>query len=214
VRLSLAKQGDHDTQLSIPGIGIKFLRDGRDSANMVAMHSVDGQDSWNFFKNVFSNHVPKTSFSFMPVAIKFATATKNIRQVGLSDWARYAEDGSEVLEPVFPYKLLLQPSLELQQPDAYVRAQTEMLAAVPADSKLYTVRALAGPPELGGQEQDIAELVLVGGLVTSGWADRRLLFRHQDMAEDLRLRPEWNQHTPKFEWGDEPSPPGRSTCGT
>lgn len=46
-----------DTHIT-PGIGLKFLRDGIDSANLVAMYSVAGQDSWNFFANDFSNHIP------------------------------------------------------------------------------------------------------------------------------------------------------------
>jgi hypothetical protein len=41
-----------------PGMGLKFLRDGMDSANLVSMYSVDGQPGdWNFFSNSFSNHV-------------------------------------------------------------------------------------------------------------------------------------------------------------
>ena len=33
-----------------PGMGLKFLRDGRDSANLVAMVSLSGQQSWNFLE--------------------------------------------------------------------------------------------------------------------------------------------------------------------
>ncbi len=40
-----------------PGIALKFLRDGVPSANLVAMKSVNGQDSWNPFKYDFSNHI-------------------------------------------------------------------------------------------------------------------------------------------------------------
>ena len=35
----------------------------------------------------------------------------------------------------------------------------------------------------------------------STWGDTRLFFRHQDMADDLRLKPDWNRHTPNFELG-------------
>ena len=34
-----------------PGIGIKLLRDGVDSADLVATYSFDGQNSLNFFEN-------------------------------------------------------------------------------------------------------------------------------------------------------------------
>jgi len=36
---------------TVPGHGVKFLRDGMTSANWVAMFSLDGQSSFNFFKN-------------------------------------------------------------------------------------------------------------------------------------------------------------------
>ena len=59
-RLSLALEPDTEELNTAPGMGLKFLRDGMDSANLVAMYSVDGQDSWNFFKNDFSNHIPES----------------------------------------------------------------------------------------------------------------------------------------------------------
>lgn len=42
-----------------PGMGLKFLRDGVDSGNLVSMYSADGQQgNWNFFANDFVNHIP------------------------------------------------------------------------------------------------------------------------------------------------------------
>ena len=92
IRMSLASQPDPEELKTTPGIAIKFLRDGVDSGNMVAMFSVDGQQSWNFFKNNFTNHIPPlASLALAPLGAKFATATKNIGQVGLSDMARWAD---------------------------------------------------------------------------------------------------------------------------
>ena len=42
IRLSVAAPIDKDTPLMIPGLAIKLLRDGFDSANIVAMPSMDG----------------------------------------------------------------------------------------------------------------------------------------------------------------------------
>jgi len=196
----------------IPAMGLKFLRDSTDSANLLAMESVQGQESWNFFKYNFSNHVPYTGLAFLPVAIKFSKGSKNIRQVGLSDWARFEENGTESVNPIFPYRLRFQPADHLQLPDAYVRPFTDNLQAIVRGSQLFTIYALDQPPELGGSEQEIGELVLVSDIVTSNWADKSLYFRHQDMADDLRLRLDWNEFTPKFERGDKPSPVGTSPC--
>jgi len=40
-----------------PGMGIKMLRDGVPSANVVFLHKLTPQDSWNFFANTQSNHL-------------------------------------------------------------------------------------------------------------------------------------------------------------
>ena len=57
-RMSLAVQPSAKVQNTAPGIGIKLLRDGKDSGNFVSMYSVDGQPTWNFFANDFTNHIP------------------------------------------------------------------------------------------------------------------------------------------------------------
>ena len=88
IRLSLAAEPDEAKIKTTPGFGLKFLRDGVDSGNMVAMFAVDGQQSWNFFKNNFTNHIPPlASAALAPLGMKFATATKNVAQVGLSNMA-------------------------------------------------------------------------------------------------------------------------------
>ena len=48
-----------------------------------------------------------------------------------------------------------------------------------------------------GTETHIADLVLTSELTTSNWGDRRLLFRHQNMADDVMLKPEWDPYLEK-----------------
>ena len=85
--MSLASQPDPAEKKTTPGFGLKFLRDGVDSGNFVAMDSVDGQESWNFFLRNFTNNIPSPSLAMAPLAVKFATATPHIGQVGLSNMA-------------------------------------------------------------------------------------------------------------------------------
>ena len=60
-------------------MGVKFLRDGTDSANFVAMYSVDGQSSLNFFENSFSNHIPDAkNKALKPLERHFSFASKYI----------------------------------------------------------------------------------------------------------------------------------------
>ena len=81
-RFSLAKEPAPPALNTAPGMGLKFLRDGVDSANLVAMFGVDGQESWNFFKNDFTNHIGPGSLALVPLEIKFSEATNYISECG------------------------------------------------------------------------------------------------------------------------------------
>ena len=177
---------------------MKFLRSGIDSANVLAMGS--GQESWNFFKNDVMNHLPPPSENFesMLFALRFRTATPHIGQVGISEWGRATEDGEVEPKLEFPYRLRFHPSGKIVFPDSFHGPINEDLITLPMGTKLYDVFALDKPEEMGGTEKMIGEVVLTSNLITSKWGDKKLFFRHQDMVEDLRHRPEWSKHTPVF----------------
>ena len=67
----------------LPGIGLKFLRDGLDSANLVAMHSLDGQQSWDSL----TTHIPAPSPLRLPIMFKFSEATNFVQQVEFSKYS-------------------------------------------------------------------------------------------------------------------------------
>jgi len=79
IRLSSAAKPSKSQPLA-PGMGLKFLRDNVDSANLVSMFSVDGQPgNWNFFANDFVNHIPEPKgLAVKVLGAKFATATNLI----------------------------------------------------------------------------------------------------------------------------------------
>ena len=92
VRLSSAAKPELGTSSPLgPGMGLKFLRDGIDSANLVAMYGVNGQPGeWNFFEHEFQNHIkPADGAALKAVAFKFSQATDWIQEVGLSDMAKF-----------------------------------------------------------------------------------------------------------------------------
>ena len=206
VRFSLAKEPSPPALNTAPGMGLKFLRDGVDSANLVAMYSVNGQDSWNFFKNNFTNHIGPGGLDLVPLEVKFSEATNYISECGLSDWASYGEDGVMTSSLSFPFMVRFQPTGEISFPDEYVNDFLVDLTSVPAGSTLYQVWALDVPQELGGTETHIADLVLTSDMTTTTWGDKNLYFRHQDMAEDVAIRPEWEDYLDKF------GIPGDSGC--
>jgi hypothetical protein len=211
-RFSLALQPDEALLNTAPGMGLKFLRDGMDSANLVAMYAVDGQESWNFFENDFTTHIPGINGALNVLGAKFYTATNNIRQVGTNNWSRYGQDGVEVADPVFPYRLVFRPTGEIEFSDTYVHPFTEDLKTIPKDTTLYQIFALDQPEELGGMEKHIGDLILRSEMITSLWGDQNLYFRHDDMAHDLVIKPEWNEFTPQFGLFFEDDPSQSSKC--
>ena len=111
IRLSSAARPTSSQPLA-PGMGLKFLRDGADSANLLAMFSVEGQpDDWNFFSNDFTNHIEAaTGKATKALAKKFATATRWIQAIGLKDWGTMGENGQTVSSPNYPHNLRFQPT--------------------------------------------------------------------------------------------------------
>lgn len=110
IRLSSAAQPSASQPLA-PGFGLKFLRDGVDSANIVAMYGVEGQpNNWNFFANEFNNHISDaTSTKLKLLSAKFASATNYISEVGLRDWANFEQSGQQAQQRKYPFQLKFTP---------------------------------------------------------------------------------------------------------
>lgn len=69
-------------------MGLKFLRDGQDSANLVAMFGVNGTpDDWNFFSKDFYTHIAAAHGAALEaLAYKFSSATSYIQEMAMSDF--------------------------------------------------------------------------------------------------------------------------------
>lgn len=197
IRLSSAAAPTADgSQPLAPGLGLKFLRDGMDSANLVAMYGVAGTPGdWNFFSKDFYNHIgAATGAALEAVAYKFSSATSYIQEVALKDMAQ---------SDTYPFSLRFVPHSDVHSlfpteltgaPMMYV----DQLQTVPAGSTLYDVMAYDKPQELGGVETNIGSLVLDGVLTSSKWGDQNLFFRHEKMDDDLKAHPEWAPYLAKY----------------
>lgn len=168
----------------VPGVGIKLLRDGRPSANFVAMPSLDPQQcaEENFFARNFGNHVPlPKGFAQRLLARKFWQASNCPLMVGLSDLA----DGG----PDFPFELSLRavPGVSVDCPCTDYAQCVRNLADLPA-GPLFDVFAAAAP---GGELQRIGGIALDASPVASKFGDEQLFLRHQHMEDDFKLHPEW-----------------------
>lgn len=81
MRLSSAADPGADNSGLAPGMGLKFLRDGIDSANLVSMFSVDGNPAGdtNFFSQNFWNHIgPASDLPTHLLSAKFGKFTDYI----------------------------------------------------------------------------------------------------------------------------------------
>jgi hypothetical protein len=68
---------------------------------------------------------------------------------------------------------------------------------IPSGTVLYEIYGIDAPKEIGGKEWLIGTLETTSNMTTSRWGDKHLFFRHQDMAIDLKIHPEWTQYTPR-----------------
>ena len=193
VRLSLAARPRRTG--TTPGIGLKLFRDGIPSANLVAMNSLSGQESGNFFQEILSNHIePTDRISLGLLESKFNDVSSPSTMVGLSDFASFNVTGDMLaMEDIrFPFRLLFHPNPELRDKFTDKRPRCsleEMLASIASGTKLYDIYALNDP---GSEEEEkIGELYTSSEIIYSRAGDNFLFFRHQKMMEDFALRPEW-----------------------
>jgi hypothetical protein len=170
-----------------PGMGIKFFRDGRPSANFVAMYSLDGQPctDQDFFAHPWSNHISLTdNFGLEIIAAKFWQASYCPLMVGLSDLSSESENAVGT----FPFQLTFHALVKSDCPcQDYVKCLAN-LASIAVGTQIFEVRAIAQP---GAAAELIGHITLTDELTTSKFGDEELFFKHQHMEDDFELRPAW-----------------------
>jgi hypothetical protein len=206
IRFSIAKEQD-TTKTSAedalgnftPGISLKFLRNGLHSANLVAMFNTAGQNSWNPFKNDFTNVfnlIDNGDFTQKALAAKFASVTSMVSSVGVKDIAQYDESGKEISEPKFPFKLIFRPSSDVANkfPDTFDMSFTEQLKTITPGTVIYNVYAIDEP---GCDEKKIGHIKITTNLITSNFGDEKLFFRH-GLVDDDNVNKDWAQYRDSF----------------
>jgi len=177
-----------------PGAGIKFLRTGKPSGNFVALRSLTAGESYNIFDPdlyPLYNHIlgPSNAQEQLLVA-KFLQGSKCPTKVGLSDIARFDQEGNEE-EPGFPFKITLKPTGAVsfrEEESPILDFMQQFVDNIPAGTELYSFRAHANPDDVEGTE--LAPMV-VDGCFPSKYGDEKLFFQHQRIEEDIELMPEW-----------------------
>jgi len=203
VRFSSAKEVTPNENIT-PGISLKFLRDGVKSANLMAMPSLMGQQSMNFFVHDFTNHVP--SLNNPPVAFKlmiktFEKASKWFSMLGVSDMATYDQSGNEAATPVFPFRLVFSPNptVTAMFPDTGDGNYVEYTQQLKEGTVLFDVYAEDEPDENNlhyekAMPVKIGQIVLTSSPTSTNYGDNILFFQHQRMDDDFAIHPEWVDH--------------------
>ena len=111
MRISETVRTSPEVNQTSPGFGIKFLRDGMDSADTVTMFSFDGQASHNYFANRWSTHLnePVNECSRETIGKKLAETTPHIGAMSVMNWGKHDEEGNEEEEPKWPFILEFEP---------------------------------------------------------------------------------------------------------
>lgn len=190
VRFSIA---DSPSSFFQPSMGIKLLRDGRPSANLVAMarEAAWGQPCSleNFFHYDFANHLPPAEGMHAEVIVgKFSQASTCPLMVGLSDFASTGA-ATPVAPGSFPFQLVFKPVVNAtcRCADYAGGACFGNLSAL-ATGPLFEVLAQASP---AADLQSIGEIVLTSKLTPSSFGDGRYFHKHQRMEEDFAIQPQW-----------------------
>ena len=190
VRPSIGSEIQKKESSLLPGVAMKFFRNGRPSANFVAMYALTNQDSFNFFANGLSNHVPTNNLNGLLTQgyKKFSSVTEWPGFVGLSDMATYGNDGSKVAKPVFPFQLILMPKASTPAVNDGKTDLFDSLTAIKKGTVLW---------QMYGNDCPFCPFKLMGTIKTdsemikSKYADTELFFKHQRFEEDLQQRPDW-----------------------
>ena len=177
-----------------PSIGIKFLRTGARSANFVAMKDLNAlpNNSHNFFGVTLSNQLPPEIMSPITLRLvrRFCTTRQCINKVGLSNICTFDQDGKEYPDPIFPFRVFLEPNKDLyhlfpHEPMDSIRSFLDNFKNIPVGTKVYTIRAQRDPEDEGFI---LGDMINTDECVSSYFGDKTLFFRHQWFVEDIALR--------------------------
>jgi hypothetical protein len=179
-----------------PGLALKFLRKGVESANISALYTLSGQEQeFNFFKNPLSNIVPiGSSFGQKIVHNIFERVTDYPEQLGVSDMASKGVNGMTVSSVSSPRQLFFVPNEDIARTISSDKHDVRKdFLEIPSGTSLYKVYS-ASPSKKNFNYYDytqedikkfLAEAHLIGTLVTtsefiaSEFGDVGIFFKHQ-----------------------------------
>ena len=203
----------------LPSVAFKFLRDGKKSADIVAMPSFEPTKSWNFFEPAMNTRVePITEESnkcvFDTLIASLQVAANSVFSCGLGHVADVNSDGTKLenADVVTPFELSFVPADELKAKipaerqyvdDVVVQWYDQVMAAASKGDKLFDVMAydsINDPLVTPKPWTKIAEITLDSDMHTSLFGDERLFFRHHRTKFDSKY---WSKKVRKAWWAGD-----------
>lgn len=168
-----------------PGLGMKFLIDGKPSANFVAMNSLEEQQGFNFFEKDFSSQIEvPADNAFLNFGLSiFELVTKDGTLVDVAFMAELETNGDVIstanADAPWILKLEPNPAFNFSQEKHEYR---DDLNALPANTLLYKVY---------GKRRNENNYIFIGDVITkstfvsSKYGDEDLFFRHDTVDDRL-----------------------------
>ena len=128
---------------------------------------------------------------FQVLGKKFCTASNCATKLGLSDLCSYDQDGTNAPDPIFPFKIQFDPAdvhFQETRPDSMETFMAQF-DTIEVGTSVYKVRAFSGPEDSEGSI--LGNIVTTDKCVPSHYGDTKLFFKHQQLEDDINLRPEW-----------------------
>lgn len=197
IRGSLADQPEPDNIK--PGMGLKLLRDGTYSGDVIAMYSLEGQSDKNWFRNQHKNWIPAAvGDRRRKVDLTFKHGAKNLTHLVVAHVAAANESGAVQAVPKYPDQIYFVPPASITASINSSLEFRDQLASVPSGSTLFEVwsagEAVCLDPD-GQPAADVmtcdgrakmGELITTSEFVASKWGDEKLFFQHGRWATKER----------------------------
>lgn len=175
IRLSLAKKPEK--REIVPGLAIKFFIDRHPSINFMAMPSLEGQSSFNFFENDFSNCIDSSDDWILTLlSALFSKVSTDPFKVDVTSCFMILSNAERVAQPKVASKLKLVPNRKQLNFSANEEHDVRLdFATIQPGTVLYDVYAV----DTLGSDSLMGHLMTKDHFVASEFGDQRLFFRHQ-----------------------------------
>lgn len=175
---------------NVPGLGLKFLLDGRPSENLVVMNKLNSQGPYtSVFQETFSNILPRPTGVIMTtiqVLFENVVGAGNGFHQGLEHLARVDRAGKTVETPRAPHQIFFVPT---DEHGISPRSRSDFridLESVRSGTAIYDVYATERD---GAERTRIGRVTTRSAFVASEYGDHALFFRHSDRFLRPELRP-------------------------